>query len=251
MKSIIYIPIILVFSSFLIIKKQNQDRNILHVLYSKRIVRLENPIVDKKIPADISKLMNEAYEIGLTFQSELLCTKDKSLFKMIDKLESNNTIANNFANILFGGDFNYKNQITKEKIRQVILKDEYLNIEVPFDYYKWNITNETKDISGYKCYKATADWIDYNKTRNIQTLRKAIAWFAPSIHYSFGPNGLDGLPGLVLEGSKDGVNYFYASKITFDYKSKYEIEKPKKGRYLTIDEYNDLILKDYNDTRPK
>jgi GLPGLI family protein len=65
------------------------------------------------------------------------------------------------------------------------------NFLVKDNYYEftWDISSETKVISGYPCVKATTDFRG----------RKWVAWFAPGIPLPFGPWKLHGLPGLILE----------------------------------------------------
>jgi len=58
-----------------------------------------------------------------------------------------------------------------------------------YNSFKWDVTNDTKVIAGYKCNKATTSFRG----------REWIAWFTPEIPVSFGPWKLHGLPGLILE----------------------------------------------------
>jgi GLPGLI family protein len=62
----------------------------------------------------------------------------------------------------------------------------------------WKITNETKEINGYTCYKA------YFSTNNSELKRANIimprfAWFTTDIPLSGGPTLFGNLPGLILE----------------------------------------------------
>ena len=53
----------------------------------------------------------------------------------------------------------------------------------------------------------------------------------------FGPRGLDGLPGLVLEGSFDGKKIFYVTSIN---KTNRNIEKPSAQKTISYEEYSNL-----------
>lgn len=57
----------------------------------------------------------------------------------------------------------------------------------------WQIEDETKQIAGYSCQKATTTF----KGRNYE------AWFCPDIPLSYGPWKLNGLPGLILSAQDD------------------------------------------------
>lgn len=62
---------------------------------------------------------------------------------------------------------------------------------------EWDITDESKEIIGYQCFKATADFRG----------RRWTAWFAPEIPVQDGPWKLCGLPGLILEAYDAGKDY--------------------------------------------
>jgi GLPGLI family protein len=65
----------------------------------------------------------------------------------------------------------------------------------------WNIRNDTKQILGYKCYKAELNYKDgrYNGTfRNLKNV-----WFTPVLDKSGGPIVYPGIPGLILEVQND------------------------------------------------
>jgi len=78
-----------------------------------------------------------------------------------------------------------------------LIKDTYTDLP-------WVITQETKQIAGYSCTKATT------KFRG----REWIAWFTSEIPLPFGPWKLNGLPGLILEASDTTNKYtFLATNI--------------------------------------
>lgn len=77
----------------------------------------------------------------------------------------------------------------------------YHTFLVSDSYYsrKWAITNESKEIAGHTCYKATLDFRGVIWT----------AWFAPDIPLPYGPWKLYGLPGLIMEASDDFNSYLW------------------------------------------
>lgn len=92
---------------------------------------------------------------------------------------------------------------------------------------KWEITNETKIINGYKVIKATTDSQEYIKD-HMSYRGKAIAWFAPDIPISSGPARYAGLPGLILEISYEKASTKYELK-SIDFSSDTKISEIKAG----------------------
>lgn len=75
----------------------------------------------------------------------------------------------------------------------------------PLPDFKWSISSEeTKEICGMKCQKATSSFRG----------REWEVWFAPEMKNSEGPWKFSGLPGLVLSASsKDGDHIFECTDI--------------------------------------
>lgn len=175
---------------------------------------------------------------------ELLYDSNKSIFKLVDKLELIEDFNYKKVSLIVGNNVNYKNNSIKEKLFYTDNFGEIFNVILSFDEYKWEITTETKIIDGYKCYKATSTKEKYDRLGNKNGFYYPYAWFTPEIPSSFGPAGLDGLPGLVLEGSVKGAKFvYYASKINLDYITKKDIERPTCSNEISQAEYLDLSLK--------
>lgn len=66
-------------------------------------------------------------------------------------------------------------------------------VEEPIPTINWAIAQDTKDIQGLSCQKATATFRGRNYT----------AWFSSALPYSNGPWKLGGLPGLIVAASDD------------------------------------------------
>lgn len=79
----------------------------------------------------------------------------------------------------------YINLNTSEKYSVKNIIDKPFLVKENLNAIEWNVTEETKEILGYKCNKAT-----YGDT---------VAWFCSEIPIPFGPSGTFGLPGLILE----------------------------------------------------
>lgn len=75
-----------------------------------------------------------------------------------------------------------------EMIKEIPKRKFLINDELN---YSWKITNETKKIKDYTCYKATTTF----RGNNFEV------WFTPDIPINAGPWKWYGLPGLIVEAS--------------------------------------------------
>ena len=65
-----------------------------------------------------------------------------------------------------------------------------------FSDFNWKITNQSKKINNYVCYKAIGNLKPLNPNLPNYYFE---AWFSPEIPLQYGPNGYGGLPGLIFE----------------------------------------------------
>lgn len=102
-------------------------------------------------------------------------------------------------------------------------------VEEPVENIEWTLVEDsTKNVLGYGCIMATADYHG----------RKWTAWFTPEIPVQAGPWKLAGLPGLILEADADnGVYSFVATGIQ-------NTDRPIVPVYLA-DRYEKTTRKDF------
>jgi len=133
---------------------------------------------------------------------------------------------------------------TEQYIEQVDFLGEKLLIIEPSKQFEWILTTETKNILGYRCYKA--NYFKEGVTNNL----KIEAWYAPELPYQFGPKGYHGLPGLILEIIRNEKLAFIADKINWD--AKVFAIKPTKGRKISQSDFDIMLgnaaneIKSYN-----
>lgn len=101
----------------------------------------------------------------------------------------------------------------------------------------WKLENETKQIGAYLCYKATSEQVVVNPKTTFK--HPIVAWYCPSIPFNVGPKGYSGLPGLILELQVRNITWG-ATKIELSKENK-NIEKPKKGKLITEEEFKKII----------
>lgn len=70
---------------------------------------------------------------------------------------------------------------------------------------EWKITNKSKEILGFKCYKAVAEMKD--KKSEYGKLIPIEAWFSPDLNYRGGPTAYATLPGTILELNMPAVTF--------------------------------------------
>ena len=119
---------------------------------------------------------------------------------------------------------------------------------------KWIMTGETRKIGMYNAYKAT-----YTKEveERVMSFRRGgnqssnetpekkmkeviiTAWFTPEIPVSTGPSLFGGLPGLILEVNADRLTML-CTKVVLNPKDKIKIKEPKKGKEVTMSEYEKI-----------
>lgn len=191
---------------------------------------IESTSKSKKANSFLKELFKNADDVS----ASLTFTNKESIYKIEDKLQIDSKSKLNMNRILAGGDdVYYKNSRSEENYRESSVFGELMLIEI--EPKKWQITQEMKTIGNYLCYKA----ININSKN---TRMKPIAWFTPLIPISFGPREYSGLPGLILEIEMFNSK-IVASKIVLNPNEEIIIEKPVKGKRITLEEYDDFINK--------
>lgn len=201
--------------------------------------------VDKKILSTIAKVQ----EVSQNIEFQLIFNPYSSVFKLKEAIIPEGEEAYYRIASIRGaspGTIFYKNNKDRKKIKQTESTGESFLVEYPYQQFEWNITNDTKIIHGYKCYKATTHWEEFDYSRNLLLISDPIVWFTNEIPFPFGPKGLDGLPGLVLEGTFNGKTFFYVTEIKTGVVVKDKVmEEPAKGKKIMLEEYLKLLGEKY------
>ena len=176
---------------------------------------------------------------------ELLFSKERSLFRSIDALERDNDMYFKLASQkVTGGKIYYINLKNNEKIFYVDFQGEKITVDISQEKYKWEITPESKIISGFKCFKATTTKIIKGSLYTPESNLLIEVWFTPDLQGSFGPFGYDGLPGVILSVFSNNIHVF-ATEIICDLDT--DIKKPKGDiEFKSEDEFDREIMKKFN-----
>ena len=209
--------------------------------------------------------------------------KSASIYKEEEKLDTPGQGGGGrmMASFMGGGGTYFKNvkekQYTVDKEvfgKEFLIKDSLPNL-------KWVLSDESKKIGDYTCFKATAvkeasktDFRNFRRkkeepkkdTEEGKTDEKATeekkeekktnffaeidmpkevtvtAWYCPEIPVNQGPDEYWGLPGLIMEVN-DGKTVIMCSKLVLNVKEKIEIKAPTGGDKVTQKEYDDIMIK--------
>ncbi|QMU65174.1 MAG: GLPGLI family protein [Flavobacteriaceae bacterium] len=168
-------------------------------------------------------------------------TENESLYQKQNKsmkIENENKIKISFLDLTGGGSGIF---YTNRNSRELILKKEAYGEEflITHKIAEWEITQETKKIGEYTCYKAIRKYKDYEKKDSklsAKNSKRISAWFTLQIPVPYGPNLYNGLPGLVLEVNF-GKIVFKVTKIILNPTKKIVLKKPSGGIKINEIEY--------------
>lgn len=145
-------------------------------------------------------------------------------------------------------EIKYIDNIKKEKILQKEFMGKKFLIKEKISSIKWKLTNERTKILDYSCIKAI----------RIDSNLKTEVWFTSQIPISSGPDGINGLPGMILSyklsrittsqdserSEEEIILTIQATSIDLTPIDEKSINMPKKGKVLeSEEEYNSLIEK--------
>jgi GLPGLI family protein len=191
----------------------------------------DDAMFDKGPDADFFKVAKESsHFLSYTLRFNL----EESVFSLDPIMDDRGTVAIAIAFSGISGKFyNIKNsktllnEIDDEGFGKIIIKSQ--------TDYQWDLSDESKIIDGFMCFKASRIiTIDNGKLGVFK--RTIFAWYCPAIPAPFGPAGESGLPGLILELHNRNV-VLGVTKIDLNTNKKFEITKPSKGKWLSEKEY--------------
>ena len=218
----------------------------------------EKESAEDALSAIDDKVFEEA--MAKAFQKNYLLTfnKNEALFEEVVALEKPKPGQGGVSiSLSMSGDGD-KYMNTKDKIsytEEDIFGDEFV-IKDSLPKIAWEISNETKIIGDYYCVKATYiepvsknDLEAYEryqeKTKNGKPsffeMKKPepqtiTAWYTSEIPVSFGPNGVWGLPGLILQLENENYIYF-CTKVSIKNNETVKIKIPNSGKVISKKEY--------------
>lgn len=235
---------------------------------------------NRDITPEMQKQIEERMKRMLEKTFILHFDKNASIYKEEEKLDTPGTGGGGnvrmIGSFMGGGGTHYKN--VKDKVYVVdkeMFGKEFL-VKDTLQRIKWELTQETKQIGDYLCFKATAkvknaasDFRNFrmreeNKEKKAETEAnkktsmlpegevpketEVVAWYTPDIPVSNGPENFQGLPGLILEVN-NGRTVVLCSKVVLNVKDRKEIKAPANGKVVTQMEFDAIMKKKMEEMR--
>ena len=214
----------------------------------KKLSDLEDKVVDsvkvKKTEKEkVKNIVSQIFANNRGVRHIIKFKNDKVETDIDVRLDSHNKNQFNLTQIVLEAFGNYYADLAKNVVYNELPESVYGGIVVKYNIsdLKWNITDETKEINGYKAIKATANYKSQKKNGK-QKYKEVVAWFSEEIPLRVAPLGYYGLPGLVVQLKVSGGTFILA-----DIRNK-EVElnnKIKIQKAITEDQYMDLLDEKY------
>ncbi|WP_269234543.1 GLPGLI family protein [Flavobacterium flavigenum] len=237
---------------------------------------------NRDITPEMQKSIEERMKQMLEKTFVLNFNKSASIYKEEEKLETPGQQGGGMrmmmSSMMGGGGTFYKDVKSKTyTVDKEFMGKEFL-VKDSLPKLNWKLEQETKQIGGYNCYKATAvkeasqtDFRNFRPKNNDDKKDDAkkssgdtktnfedsfeipkeiivTAWYTPEIPINQGPENYWGLPGLILE-INDGKTTILCSKIVLNSKEKVEIKAPAKGKEISQKEYDETVVKKMKEFR--
>lgn len=188
-------------------------------------------------------IMSEVNEKIGQYEFELQFNSATSMYRLRNEVIGDN-LSDKLAISTVGGHTTYFKDLSQQRrIEQKRYSGQLLNVIMEYDRFAWNITHESKMIDKYLCYKAETMVVNTGKFGE-EVSTPITVWFTMSIPAPYGPQGIDGLPGLILEATVgESDRYIYASKVTL-LPGSLELNLPKGGKALSKKEYEKILIQE-------
>ena len=163
---------------------------------------LKNELRDDLLILQIGKEVSKCYSY-YTFQCDSLRRTpdgEKVWSELFRRAIEKDGIYGDFPHVRMS-TYVYKNYPTGQMtITDRISLQDYCYVD-SLHTQTWTMTDSTREVLGYTCQQATADFRGRHWT----------AWFATDIPISDGPWKLGGLPGLILEAYDEGLQHVFTA----------------------------------------
>ncbi|MDQ1088852.1 GLPGLI family protein [Siphonobacter sp. SORGH_AS_1065] len=204
---------------------------------------------------------------NITRQYQLAFTPQEALYEPAAVIEEGNGFGGGGpmgGPMRFGGSSSIVyTQIAEKKRTEArdIFGEKYRVLDTLVNQ-RWKLGKETRTIKGFVCQKAS--FTDTMRVQRIMMgpggppagenqqpmLRTVVAWYAPEIPVSIGPEKYSGLPGLILEVDvNNGESLYTVSEMEWRKPKSSELKAPKGGKVVTEKEVREIMMKRMEEMR--
>lgn len=209
-----------------------------------------NPGLQEQLQAQMRKMFQKTFTLNFT-RSESTYKENAKLNAPQPQVGGGNVMVQ-VVGSGGGNDVLYKNIKENKMANKTELMSKVFLVKDDLVKYEWELTNETKNIGNYTCYKAVFEREVENRRMKMvngesketteKEMRTTIAWYTTDVPVSNGPGNYGGLPGLILE-INDGNQTIVCTEIVINPSEKPEIKKPTKGKEVNRKEFEKISLK--------
>lgn len=162
---------------------------------------------------DLKSELNVIVENEKSIKAKLFFNDKEMKFEIEKPIDLSITDYENILRIADNEGVFYKKENVNLIYRQIQGKREYNNVICTRKFItKWDYFEDKKTIAGYECFKAQCILgTDYGDGEIIYSY-PITAWYCPKIKNQFGPKGIGGLPGIILELNQN-LTTFKALKV--------------------------------------
>jgi GLPGLI family protein len=225
MKNIIML--VFLFTNSFLFSQSNAGKIVysIHISADEKVLKSEKV---GKLYMDMSKNAADQMYVLSFKEGKSSFLKAEKLNAAKDKYEET---VSKLASVMFTNDDNYYYDFVN---RYAIIETNGALVKEAVKDVNWEITSENKIISGILCYKASIQ-LEYLARDNKIKSNNIVAWFAPSLPYSYGPKDFYGLPGLIVQLTENKTTYL-ASTIELN-DIEISIDFPK-GKTVSKEEFD-------------
>lgn len=183
-------------------------------------------------------------------KKELLFTADASIYQKFEQEQVDEVMQESVGGANVTIKMTEPNEVifcdlkNKTNFEQREFMSRTFLVEAKTDTVQWKLTGNQKAVLEYNCMEAEL----------VGAKKKTIAWFAPAIPVSTGPDGYVGLPGLILAMDiEDGKTTYTAQVINLKEIDASLIAKPKEGKKVSKKEFRKIVdekMKEMNGGKP-
>lgn len=224
-------------------------------IYYEQKVNMHRTIQDEQMKAMMPEFRTSKFM--------LLFSDSISLYKTLPEDEAPDPFGGSGPRMVFrmagsGGDL-FKNFAQAKSIQTSEVGGKNYLIVDSIQQQPWKLAEETRQVLGYTCHKATRKIMQAAPTMRMVTMGgggnsnrdttsrpagrevEVTAWYASDIISPAGPENYGQLPGVILQLDIDnGTTVYTATEIAKKVDTK-ELKEPKKGKTITRAEYQQMM----------